>query len=138
MKALIQGDWKIVSHQGTVLEEDADWNAQFLLSDSCSSVADFALFNLAEDPYEQHPYLYDTGDTTSDRANKLEKLVGRLRELAADRYQTGMTEAYAHPGEAISGPLATACSVAQVQAALARTTTAQRRGQYDKGWGPGA
>ena len=39
-------------------------------SGRCDSAEDFALFNLAEDPYEEHPYLYGTGNTTSDHAYK--------------------------------------------------------------------
>ena len=63
-------------------------------SGRCDSAEDFALFNLAEDPYEEHPYLYGTGNTRSEHAYKRKELVGRLRELPADTYQTGVTEAY--------------------------------------------
>jgi arylsulfatase A-like enzyme len=128
--ALIQGDWKIVSresaeHEAGVSEEDVDTSKQFSQGEKlrarsypCASAEAFALFNLAEDPYEEHPYLYGTGDTTSDHAHKLEELVGRLRELAADEYQTGMTDTYVDPDEVMNGPLATACSVAQLQSSL--------------------
>ena len=125
--ALIQGDWKIVSrenaeHEEGVSEEDDEPSKQFSSqremkpragSDPCASAEDFALYNLTEDPYEEHPYWYDAGDTTSGHAHKLEELVGRLRELSADAYQTGVTEAYVFPDEVMNGPLATACSVAQ-------------------------
>ena len=88
-------------------------------SDPCASAEDFALFNLAEDPYEEHPYLYGTGNMTSDHAYKwkCQELVGRLRELSVEKYQTGVTEAYVvQPDEVLYGPLAAACSVARVQA----------------------
>jgi len=128
--ALIQGHWKIVNREtaehGGLSEEDDEPSKQFSSqremklragSDPCASAEDFALYNLAEDPYEEHPYWYDAGDTTSDRAHKLEELVGRLRELSAEKYQTGVTEAYVvQPDEVLDGPLAAACSVARVQA----------------------
>ena len=136
--ALIQGDWKIVStkalrHVENEVNDDnpADLNKQLSQGEKlragaypCATAEHFALFNLAEDPYEEHPYLYDTGDTTSltgtrairlRHAHKLEELVGRLRELAADTHQTGMTDTYVHPHEVLNKPLANACSVAQAQ-----------------------
>merc|ERR1740130_1084704 len=75
--ALIQGDWKIVSskvaeHEEGVSEEEDERSKQFSSqremklragSDPCASAEGFALYNLAEDPYEEHPYWYDAGDT---------------------------------------------------------------------------
>jgi len=116
--ALIQGHWKIVSRVNIDSPAPQDrphkhQAPQGILA-ACSSAEDFALFNLAEDPYEERPYLYDTSSEGSGHANKLEELVGRFRELAADAYQTGVTGgAYAYPGEAMLAPLAAACSVAQ-------------------------
>ena len=114
--ALIQGHWKIVSrlnidrpapqtraHKGQGVQGPPA---------SCASAEDFALFNLAEDPYEEHPYLNDTGSEGSAHADKFGELVGRFRELTASSYQTGVTGAYKHPGEALLGPLAAACRVA--------------------------
>ena len=122
--ALIQGDWKIVGKANVVHHQESV--SQFVQEEKlragsgrCDSAEDFALFNLAEDPYEEHPYLYGTGNTTSDHAYKWKcvELVGRLRELSADTYQTGVTEAYVvQPDEVLYGPLAAACSLAREQA----------------------
>jgi arylsulfatase I/J len=132
--ALIQGDWKIVSRKALDRvgnEDPADLNQQLSPGGElragahpCVSAENFALFNLTEDPYEEHPYLYDTGDTTRltgtrairlGHADKLEELVGRLRELAADAHQTGVSDTYVHPHNVLNKPLANACSVAQAQ-----------------------
>ena len=132
--ALIHGDWKIVSkgetfdHEEGVSEEDEDPNKQFAQgeklragSNPCESSEAFALFNLAEDPYEEHPYLYDTGSEVSGHANKLGELIARFRELTANAYQTGVTGAYAHPGETLAGPLAAACTVANAAQVVRRS-----------------
>ena len=123
--ALIQGHWKIVSRVNIDAPAPQDRPHKHQPPQgapaSCSSAEDFALFNLAEDPYEERPYLYDAGSEVSGHANKLEELVGRFRELAADAYQTGVTGgAYAYPGEAMHAPLAAACSVAQAARVAAR------------------
>ena len=84
-------------------------------SESCSSVEGFALFNLEDDPYEESPYFYDADDKTSDLAIKLGEMVGRLTELTAGKFQTGVTDTYLDPNEEKGGPLGAACSVAQGQ-----------------------
>ena len=123
--ALIQGHWKIVSRLNIdrpAPQTRAHKHQGFQGPPaSCASAEDFALFNLAEDPYEEHPYLNDTGSEASAHAEKFGELVGRFRELTASSYQTGVTGAYKHPGEALSGPLAAACRVAdEAQAQVAR------------------
>jgi len=123
--ALIQGHWKIVSRLNIdrpAPQTRAHKHQGFQGPPaSCASAEDFALFNLAEDPYEEHPYLSDTGSEASAHAEKFGELVGRFRELTASSYQTGVTGAYKHPGEALSGPLAAACRVADAaQAQVAR------------------
>jgi len=123
--ALIQGHWKIVSRLNIdrpAPQTRAHKHQGFQGPPaSCASAEDFALFNLAEDPYEEHPYLNGTGSEASAHAEKFEELVGRFRELTASSYQTGVTGAYKHPGEALSGPLAAACRVADAaQAQVAR------------------
>ena len=123
--ALIQGHWKIVSRLNIdrpAPQTRAHKHQGFQGPPaSCASAEDFALFNLAEDPYEEHPYLSDTGSEASAHAEKFGELVGRFRELTASSYQTGVTGAYKHPGEALSGPLAAACRVAdEAQAQVAR------------------
>jgi hypothetical protein len=121
---MIQGDWKLVSRMdldpdGSVSQEEQvpiDFGPTHA---ACSSAENYAIFNLAEDPYEQHPYLYDADDMTSSLANKHDELVGRLRELSLSAYQTGRgllqsahQTAYVHPKEVESAPLEAACSAA--------------------------
>ena len=124
--ALIQGHWKIVSRLNIdrpAPQTRAHKHQGFQGPPaSCASAEDFALFNLAEDPYEEHPYLNGTGSEVSAHAEKFGELVGRFRELTASSYQTGVTGAYKHPGEALSGPLAAACRVADA----ARVQVARR------------
>ena len=123
--ALIQGHWKIVSRVNidgpAPQERPHKHQGPQGTPASCDSAEDFALFNLAEDPYEEHPYLYDTGSEVSGHANKLGELMARFRELTADAYQTGVTGAYAHPGEALAGPLAAACTVANAAQVVRRS-----------------
>ena len=130
--ALIQGHWKIVSRLNIdrpAPQTRAHKHQGFQGPPaSCASAEDFALFNLAEDPYEEHPYLSDTGSEASAHAEKFGELVGRFRELTASSYQTGVTGAYKHPGEALSGPLAAACRVADAaQAQVARRSALPRQ-----------
>ena len=112
--ALIQGDWKLISRVNLLKEadepdantEDRRLDDQKLREITCPFPEDFALFNLADDPYEQD----DVSQTHPDTHKRLHE---RYRELAANAYQTGVTEAYMQPGEVVSGPYAEACGLAK-------------------------
>ena len=67
---------------------------------------DFALFNLADDAHEPD-------DVSQAHPDTRKQLHERFRELATKAYQTGVTQAYLQPGEAVLGPYEAACRAAK-------------------------